>query len=72
MPPTAIGRDYPAGGWLSRAPAGGWSLSLGGLAGLTLGMREGVEVNLLGLVAGVRLHDPALILPGFGVLGEPF
>jgi Protein of unknown function (DUF3750) len=72
MPPTAIGRDYPAGGWVGRAPAGGLSLSLGGVAGVTLGVREGIEVNLLGLVAGVRLDDPALILPGFGALGEPF
>lgn len=72
IPPTAIGRDYPASAWLSRAPAGGWSLSLGGFAGLTVGAREGLEVNLLGLVAGVRFRDPALILPGFGALGEPF
>ena len=25
MPPTAIGRDFPAGSWLRRAPGGGWS-----------------------------------------------
>jgi hypothetical protein len=31
-----------------------------------------VELNLLGLVAGVRFRDPALILPGFGALGERF
>lgn len=24
MPPTAIGRDYPTGSWLHRAPGGGW------------------------------------------------
>lgn len=72
MPPTAIGRDYPSGSWVSRAPAGGWSLSLGGVAGVTMGLREGIEVNLFGLVAGLRLDDPAVILPGFGVLGEPF
>ena len=47
-------------------------LTLGGFAGVTLGLREGIEVNLLGLVAGVRFRDPALILPGFGALGERF
>ena len=72
MPPTAIGRDYPAGRWVSRAPGGGWTVTLGGLAGLTVGIRRGIEVNLFGLVAGVRFRHPALILPGFGVLGGPF
>jgi hypothetical protein len=72
MPPTAIGRDYPAGAWLARAPGGGFRATLGGFAGLTVGLREGVEVNLLGLVAGIRFQDAALILPGFGVVGERF
>jgi hypothetical protein len=72
MPPTAIGRDYPAGPWLARAPGGGWRATLGGFAGLTVGLREGVQVNLLGLVAGIRFRDAALILPGFGVVGERF
>jgi len=72
MPPTAIGRDYPAGSWLSRAPGGGFSLSLGGLAGMTIGARQGIQVNFLGLVAGIRFHNPAILLPGFGALGEPF
>ena len=72
MPPTAIGRDYPNGSWVRRAPGGGLFITLGGFAGLTLGLREGIEVNFFGLVAGIRLHRPALILPGFGVLGERF
>lgn len=72
MPPTAIGKDYPAGRWVSRAAGGGWAISLGGFAGLTLGLRQGVEIHLLGLVAGVRFRNPTLILPGFGALGEPF
>jgi hypothetical protein len=71
LPPTAIGRDFPAGAWLARTPDGGWSLSLGGFAGLKLGAREGFEVNLGGLVAGVRFDDFAILLPGFGALGEP-
>ena len=72
MPPTAIGRDYPAGAWVRRSPDGGVTLTLGGIAGVTLGLREGIQVNFLGLVAGVRFKHPALILPGFGTLGERF
>ena len=72
MPPTAIGRDYPPGAWLRRIPGGGWSATLGGFAGLTLGRRQGIELNLLGLVAGIRFDDPALIVPGFGALGDPY
>ena len=72
IPPTAIGRDYPAGSWVRRSPNGGWTVTLGGVAGVTLGLREGIQLNYLGLVAGVRFHRPALILPGFGALGERF
>ena len=72
LPPTAVGRDYPVGSWVRRMPGGGISASLGGFAGVTLGLRRGVEVNLLGLVAGVRFRDPTLLLPGFGAVGERF
>ena len=48
MPPTAIGRDYPAGSWVRRAPGGGVFVTLGGIAGVTLGLREGLEINFLG------------------------
>jgi hypothetical protein len=72
MPPTAIGRDYPAGSWVRRSPNGGWTATLGGIAGVTFGWREGIQVNFLGLVAGIRFHKPTLILPGFGALGERF
>ena len=71
MPPTAIGRDFPPGAWLRRGP-GAWSATLGGFAGLTLGRRQGIELNLLGLVAGIRFDDFALILPGFGALGQSY
>jgi hypothetical protein len=70
LPPTAIGRDFPAGSWIRRTPLGGLSATLGGFAGITMGWREGVEIDLFGLVAGVRFAGPALILPAFGALGE--
>jgi hypothetical protein len=48
----------------------GIQASLFGLAGVTLGWVEGVELNLLGLVAGLDLASPALKLPGWGRLGS--
>lgn len=67
LPPTAVGRDFPANGeWFGRAPEGGVTLSLGGFVGVTLGIKEGIEMHLLGLTAGLQFARPALILPGFG------
>ncbi len=69
LPPNAIGRDYPTDGrWLAVSDSG-LRLRLGGYAGLALGWREGLEVNLLGSVAGIDLRDPAIKLPGLGRLG---
>ena len=70
VPPTALGRDFPADGrWFVPARDGrGMRLTLGGYAGLVLGGIEGFEVNFLGAVAG---FDPAtwtLKLPGFGAV----
>jgi len=51
-------------------PSGtGGQLSLGGYAGLLAGIEEGVEVNFLGLTAGIDLFPPAIKLPGVGRLG---
>ena len=71
LPPTAIGKDYIAGGGVAAlSPSGtGAQLSLFGLAGLIVGWEEGVEVNLLGLTFGVDITCPALKLPGVGRLG---
>ncbi|NEU13757.1 DUF3750 domain-containing protein [Methylobacterium sp. BTF04] len=69
--PTALGKDWtPAGQIVERTPSGtGLRISLGGYAGITLGWVEGIEVNLLGLVAGLDLRRPALKLPGWGRIG---
>ncbi len=69
LPPHAIGKDYPYDGRWIRRTRSGLRLMLGGYAGLTLGWREGLEVNLLGLVVGFDLRYPALKLPGLGRLG---
>jgi hypothetical protein len=43
--------------------------SLWGVLGAKLGVVEGIEVNVLGLVAGLDLRNPALKLPSFGRVG---
>jgi hypothetical protein len=71
LPPTAIGKDYlPLAAALASAPSGtGAQLSLLGLLGLTVGVEEGVEMNVLGLSLGVDVMRPALRLPGLGRVG---
>ena len=71
LPPTAIGKDWRADGVFAGLTASrtGIQASLYGVAGLTVGWVEGIEINLLGLVAGVDLRSPALKLPGWGRVG---
>ncbi|HWB45811.1 MAG TPA: DUF3750 domain-containing protein [Hyphomicrobiaceae bacterium] len=71
LPPTAIGKDWHADLRIfGLAPSHtGIQLSLGGLLGFTLGWVEGIEINVLGLVAGIDIRHPALKLPGFGRIG---
>ncbi|MDX1605774.1 MAG: DUF3750 domain-containing protein [Candidatus Competibacterales bacterium] len=71
LPPTAIGKDYIAGPQLlARSPSGtGAQLSLFGLAGVMVGLEEGLEFNLLGLSVGLDPLGPALNLPGVGRIG---
>jgi Protein of unknown function (DUF3750) len=70
LPPNAIGRDFRPGPYLGLTDSGtGVEASLWGLLGIKLGWVEGMEVNVVGLVAGVDLRNPALKLPGFGRLG---
>ena len=68
LPPTAIGKDYLGPWrWVASAPSGtGWQLSRAGLAGITVARAEGLEVQLLGLGAGVDFDDARLRLPGVG------
>ncbi|MEN5082483.1 DUF3750 domain-containing protein [Bosea sp. TWI1241] len=71
LPPTAIGKDWRAEGiYAGTTPSRtGLQASLYGLLGVSLGWVEGVEVNLLGLVAGLDLRRPAVKLPGWGRIG---
>ncbi len=71
LPPTAIGKDYPYDGkWLRLTPTG-MRLTLDGYGGLSIGWVEGIEINVLGAVAGLDIRHPAVKLPGFGRIGLP-
>jgi hypothetical protein len=70
MPPNAIGRDFRPGPYLGWTDSGtGVEASLWGLLGVKAGWVEGLELNFLGLVAGLDIRDPAIKLPGFGRIG---
>jgi len=70
LPSNAVGKDFRAYPYLGPTDSGtGVEASLWGLLGLKVGWVEGVELNFLGLVAGLDLRHPAVKLPGFGRLG---
>jgi hypothetical protein len=71
LPVTAIGKDYlPGGAVFGAVPSGtGFQVSLLGVFGLMAAMDEGLELNILGLAAGVDFQRPALKLPGVGRIG---
>jgi hypothetical protein len=66
---NAVGKDY-ARGLRAGATAGGYGVAVDtDYLGLGLGLREGVELHLLGLSMGVALWPPALKLPFVPRLG---
>lgn len=71
LPPTAIGKDYPSRGeWVGITPSGtGIFVSAAGYLGLKIGWVDGIELNILGAVAGLDIRRPGLKLPGFGRIG---
>jgi Protein of unknown function (DUF3750) len=70
LPPNAIGRDFRPQPYVGRTDSGtGVEVNLWGLVGLKLGWVEGLELNVLGLVVGFDVQNPALKLPGIGRLG---
>ena len=71
LPSTAIGKDFPFDRrWIGRTPSRtGVRVNLGGYFGFSVGWVEGLEINVLGAVAGIDMRRPALKLPGIGRLG---
>jgi hypothetical protein len=70
LPATSVGKDWR--GWIG---AGVTSEGTGvqietPLIGLKIGLKEGIELHILGLAIGIDLWPPAIILPlGVGRLG---
>ena len=73
LPATAVGKDFPSDGrWFGLTPSHtGVRFNAKGYFGVTLGWIEGLEVNILGAVAGLDIRRPALKLPGIGRIGVP-
>lgn len=71
MPPTAVGKDYLGQGIrLATTPSGtGWQVSMWGLIGFALALREGIELHFLGATIGVDFDDMVIKLPAIGTLG---
>jgi hypothetical protein len=69
LPANAIGRDYKSLPYAGPTDSGtGIEVSLWGVLGLKVGWIEGVELNVLGLVAGFDFRHPAIKLPGYGTI----
>lgn len=68
MPANAIGKDFLAGmHFFAKAPSGtGYQLSLLGALGILMAKKEGIEINILGFVYGIRFSPFAILLPGVG------
>ncbi|MDO9417201.1 DUF3750 domain-containing protein [Pararhizobium sp.] len=71
LPPDAVGRDYLPEGKMFQVDADGLDMhaTLYGLAGISAGVRSGIEVHLLGLVAGLDLRNPGIKIPALGRFG---
>lgn len=70
LPSNAIGKDFlPNSTFFASAPSGtGYQISFKGILGVMLAVREGLEINLLGLVYGISPLERTIKLPGFGNL----
>jgi len=71
MPSEAVGRDFRADGAFVGLTGShtGIELSIYGLLGAKIGWVEGLELDVMGLVAGLDIRHPALKIPCFGRFG---
>lgn len=71
LPPDAVGRDYLPEGRLFAVDPDGRDVhaTLYGLLGVSAGLRSGLELHVMGLVAGVDLARPAIKIPAIGRIG---
>lgn len=67
LPSIAIGKDFTGNHFLTKAPSGtGYQFSLYGYFGVLVALKEGLEINILGLVYGINPSNLSIKLPGFG------
>ena len=72
LPANAVGRDFRPRPYVGLTDSRtGVEASLWGILGVKFGWVEGVEMNFLGLVAGLDFRNPGVKLPGFGRIGLP-
>ncbi|RLQ87492.1 DUF3750 domain-containing protein [Notoacmeibacter ruber] len=73
LPSNAVGRDYRPGFFAIDVSEDRRDLhvTLGGLFGFAAGLRYGIELQFLGLVAGFDFADPAVKIPGWGRYSLP-
>jgi hypothetical protein len=73
LPSTAVGKDYrPVRDLFGRSASGsGFQISLLGLASVSVGYEEGVELSLLGINFEWDVFDWAIELPVLGRIGYP-
>jgi hypothetical protein len=71
LPSTALGKDWqPLSDVVGLTPSRtGIQVSLGGYLGLSLGWVEGLELDFMGLTAGIDIRRPALKIPAWGRIG---
>jgi hypothetical protein len=71
LPPEPVGKDFRVDGAIFGLTGSrtGIETSLCGLFGVKLGWVEGIEINLLSLVAGIDLRHPGVKLPAVGRIG---
>lgn len=71
LPPHAVGRDYLGPDrWYSVDPDGqDFHVNFGGYAGFSVGVRSGLELNVLGQTFGIDISRPAFKMPAIGRIG---
>ena len=70
LPPNAVGRDYLSGGRFFAVADDGLNVhaTFYGLAGFSAGIRSGIEIHLMGLVAGIDFRRIGIKVPAFGLV----
>jgi hypothetical protein len=70
LPANAVGRDYLGDGrFFAYDPAGDVHMTLFGLLGVSAGIKSGVELHVMGLVAGLDIRRPGIKVPALGRFG---